>query len=61
VHVHDVEAAGMKTRAEEITKTMDRSGCTAPASRLLMLVSHPALPRVIDVASLCRAFLDSTD
>jgi hypothetical protein len=32
-----------------------------PACRPLMLVSHPALPRVIDVASLCRAFLDSTD
>src|SRR5260221_14696113 len=41
-------------RAEEIAKTMDRSGCTARLPARCWF-PHPALPRVIDVASLCRA------
>src|SRR5213080_2444281 len=39
-------------RAEEMAKTMDRSGCTARLPAHSCWFPHPALPRVIDVASL---------
>src|SRR5260370_9198667 len=39
-------------RAEEIAKTMDRTGCTARLPAHSCWFPHPALPRVIDVAGL---------